>query len=64
MMNLETVLKEVEKWPPGEQIELVQSVWDRLVESGWEPPLSDELKAELDRRSKDLDANPNNVVSW
>jgi putative addiction module component (TIGR02574 family) len=63
-MNMTAVLKEIESWPLDDQVELVQRVWDRLVESGWQPDLTDELKAELDRRLDALEANPNDVVSW
>ena len=63
-MGLAATLKEIESMPLGEQIELVQQVWDRILDSGWQPELTDEQKAELDQRLNDLDANPANVVSW
>ena len=37
--------------------------WDRLLESGWEPELTDRQKADFDHRLDDLDANPQNVVT-
>ncbi|MCR4415981.1 MAG: addiction module protein [Thermoguttaceae bacterium] len=46
------------------QIELVEQVWDRLAHSGWRPALSDEQKAEIDRRLEAHAANPNDVVTW
>ena len=63
-MNMAAALKEIETWPADEQIELVQRVWDRLIESGWQPTLTEEQKAELDRRLDALEANPADVVSW
>ena len=56
-------LNQIGTWPVSDQIELLHQAWGRLVESGWQPELTDELKAELDRRLDDLDANPQNVVS-
>jgi putative addiction module component (TIGR02574 family) len=63
-MNLETVLKEVERWPAGDQIELVERLWDRLRDAGWEPEPTDELKAELDRRATEVDTDPGSLVTW
>ncbi|HEY1376375.1 MAG TPA: addiction module protein [Gemmataceae bacterium] len=63
-MDVATALKQTETWPVEDQIELVQRLWDRILDSGWRPELTDDLKAELDRRLDALDANPNDVVSW
>jgi putative addiction module component (TIGR02574 family) len=63
-MDMAAVLKAIEVWPAEEQIELAQQIWDKLAESGWQPELTDEQKAELDRRLDALDANPNDVVTW
>lgn len=57
-------LKEIEGWPVEDQIELVERVWDRIVDPGRQPGLSDEPKAELDRRLEALKASPGDVVSW
>jgi len=38
--------------------------WDRLVDRGYEPVLTEEQKAELDRRLVEDDAAPDDVVSW
>jgi putative addiction module component (TIGR02574 family) len=63
-MDLTTVLREVDSWPVEERIRLVQEVWDRLADGGVEPELTDEQKAEFDRRLADLDSNPDDVVTW
>ena len=49
-MDVTAVLREVERWPVEDRIRLVEEVWDRLVDQGHEPELTDEFKAELDRR--------------
>ena len=33
-------------------------------EAEWEPEPADELKAELERRSAEVDTNPDCLVSW
>jgi putative addiction module component (TIGR02574 family) len=63
-MNVTTTLKETESWPLDDQIELAQRLWDRIVDAGWQPELTDDLKAELDRRLDALDANPESNISW
>ena len=63
-MDYETVLGEVESWPVDERIRLAQAVWDRLADQGHEPELSDELKAELDRRIEEMDRNPDSGIPW
>jgi putative addiction module component (TIGR02574 family) len=63
-VHIETTLKEIAGWPVEDQLELLSQAWDRLVESGWQPELTDELKAELDRRLDAADANPQDTVSW
>lgn len=41
---------------PEEQLDLLEQIWDRLTQQpAGLPPLSDEWKAELDRRSDELD---------
>ena len=63
-MDLPSVLREVDTWPVEDRILLVQEVWDRLVEKGYEPEISEELRDELDRRLAADEAAPEEVVSW
>lgn len=64
IVDLATTLKVIESWPVSERLELVERVWDRIVESGWRPELTDDQLAELERRAKELEANPERAVSW
>lgn len=48
----------------AERIELAQTVWDSVVDEGFIPELTTEQKAEIDRRIRDHEANPDDVVSW
>jgi putative addiction module component (TIGR02574 family) len=63
-MDFHAVLTEVDAWPIGERIRLMNELWDRLVDQGHEPDLTVEQKAELDLRLAEDDANPDDVVSW
>jgi putative addiction module component (TIGR02574 family) len=63
-MDFHTVLTEVDAWPVGDRIRLINELWDRLVQDGHEPELSEEIKAELDRRLEEDDAAPEDVVPW
>jgi putative addiction module component (TIGR02574 family) len=37
---------------------------DWSADADWRPELTDELKAELDRRLDAVDANPSDVIRW
>jgi putative addiction module component (TIGR02574 family) len=63
-MEFDTVLTEVDAWPVGDRIRLMNELWDRLVDQGHELELSEEMKAELDRRLAEDDAEPDDVVPW
>ena len=62
--HIAEALDEVARWPVEDQLEFISQAWDRLVESGWQPELTEELKAELDRRLDTADANPQNSMTW
>jgi putative addiction module component (TIGR02574 family) len=61
-IDITTTLNQITALPVQDQIELLHQAWDRLIESGWEPELTDAQKAEFGRRLDDLDANPQCVV--
>ncbi len=63
-MRFQSVLREVSTWPPEDRMRLVHDVWDQLLDLGFEPDPSEDLKAELDRRLAADDAAPGDVVSW
>jgi putative addiction module component (TIGR02574 family) len=43
---------------PAERLELVEELWDSLAEHAEDVPLTDEMRAELDRRLAEHEANP------
>ena len=62
-VDITPTLHQIGTWPVPDQIELLHQAWDRLIDSGWQPELTNEQKAEFDRRLDDADANPHNVVT-
>jgi putative addiction module component (TIGR02574 family) len=63
-MNLHTVLTQVETWSVEDRLRLMEQIWAGLLDQGYQPALTDEQKAEIDRRLADDDAAPDDVVSW
>lgn len=49
---------------PAERILHVQSLWDRIAEEPEGVPVSDEMKAELDRRLAAHRAEPSTAIPW
>ncbi len=54
----------VKRLPLAERIELVEALWESITQEGYEPPLTPEQAAELDRRLEAHRRNPHDVVSW
>lgn len=50
--------------PVAERVELVDAVWESLTNEGYEPSLTAEQAAELDRRLEAHRQNPNDVIPW
>jgi putative addiction module component (TIGR02574 family) len=48
----------------AERIQLVEDIWDSIVESPQEVTLTEELKAELDRRLDEYRENPDGGSPW
>ncbi len=63
-MDKQAVWDAVQTWPQEERIDFVMRLWDHIAVNGWEPELTDELKAELDRRWAAYEADPTNVFTW
>lgn len=62
-MNMQ-LLDEARKLSVEEQIELIETLWDSIVERNAVPPLTEAQKVELDRRIADHEANPDDMVPW
>jgi putative addiction module component (TIGR02574 family) len=63
-MDMATILRETEKWPREEQLELADRLWERASERNGVPEPSAELKALLDERIAAYARDPTNVRTW
>ncbi len=63
-MDLNAVLAEVHHWSVEDRLRLIEAVREGLPNEIPDPDLSEELKQLLDQRVAELEANPENVVSW
>ncbi len=63
-MDVTATLAEIAKLPVEQRIQLVQDIWDTIAAENAAPELNEEQKRELERRVAELDANPNNVLTW
>jgi len=50
--------------PLADRIELIEALWESIAREGYEPELTREQAAELDRRLEAHQRNPDDVVSW
>ncbi len=62
-MSVEAILKEIEALSPAEQTELLNHLTERYAPEDV-TELSPELKAELERRVAEADANPGVSIPW
>jgi putative addiction module component (TIGR02574 family) len=57
-------LDEVLQLPVPERIRIVEAIWDSIADTPEALELSDEQKAELDRRLENLEKNPDGGSPW
>ncbi|MCM3873092.1 MAG: addiction module protein [Pyrinomonadaceae bacterium] len=50
--------------PLSERIELVEALWESIIQDGYEPELTTAQAEELDRRLAAHEKNPGEVISW
>ena len=58
------VIEAAKNLPLPERLELLDAVWESIIEDGYDPPLTTAQAEEIDRRLKAHEQNPNDVVEW
>ncbi|HEY0367393.1 MAG TPA: addiction module protein [Pyrinomonadaceae bacterium] len=58
------ILETAKSLPIPERIELVEALWESIIEDGYEPELTTAQAEELDRRLEAHEKNPDDVVPW
>jgi putative addiction module component (TIGR02574 family) len=59
-----SLINQARELPLEQRIELIDVLWESIAEEGYEPPLTPEQAAELDRRLAAHRRDPNAVISW
>ena len=57
-------LSQLLELPASERLQLVEAIWDSLVEVPEAVPVSDDLREELDRRLAAYYADPSSARPW
>jgi putative addiction module component (TIGR02574 family) len=59
-------LDELLKLPPAERVKIALALWDSLEDTEVDAllPLTDEQKAELDRRLAEHESDPSSAIPW
>ncbi len=55
---------EILNLPPSERLQLLEAIWDSLIEVPEAIPVSQEIKDELDRRLEAYYRNPETARPW
>ena len=63
MSRAETVA-EIKSWSAEDRLELIDQLWMSLEDEPFVPDLTDDLKAELERRRDAVMAHPERSRSW
>jgi putative addiction module component (TIGR02574 family) len=63
-MNAAEILEAAKTLPHAERIKLAQDFWEIIVEDGYDPELTPEQAAELDRRLAEFEKNPRDGIPW
>lgn len=58
------ILDTAKNLPISERIELVEALWESILQEGHEPELTTAQAEELDRRLAAHEKNPDDVIPW
>ena len=63
-MTKQQIIESAKKLPREDQVDLAMEFWEIVGPTDEELPLTDELKAELDRRIEAFERNPSDARPW
>ncbi len=63
-MSVERVRAEIAKLTYDEKLRLVHDLWDEIDREADLTPLSDDQRAEVERRLREHEANPGKYQTW
>jgi putative addiction module component (TIGR02574 family) len=63
MLNYDSLLADASRLPVADRIELIEALWDTVPADSL-PPLSDEWREEIRRRSAELESGLVQTVPW
>lgn len=63
-MNPTATLEAAREWSLEDRLELAFGLWEQIVDGGWQPEATPELKAELERRVAAHETDPSRVLTW
>jgi putative addiction module component (TIGR02574 family) len=58
------VLEAAKNLPLPERLELLDALWESVIEEGYDPPITNAQAKEIDQRLKAHERNPDDVVEW
>ena len=64
LLESATLLERVKRLTAAERIEVMNGIWTSLLQEGYEPKITPEEEAELERRWQDHLAHPEDALPW
>jgi putative addiction module component (TIGR02574 family) len=59
-----TVIEAAKNLPLPERLELLDALWESIIDEGYQPRLTNAQAEELDHRLKAHQQNPDDIIDW